>query len=148
MSRLDDIQRRRDRRGLPSRPQPLIHAQLGQTPGSIPALPPATVGDVKAQSVRLADMLVFGPMMLYAGLGKTTPKWVKFGMVVIGAGTIIYNLLNYLEVSRRKRAAGIVIEGDSVTDAIPAGLSGMEAGPMHKTDPRFHRVINLLDRVA
>lgn len=129
MSRLDDIQRRRDRRGLPSRPQPLIHAQLGQTPGELAA--PVT-DDGKTQPGRLADALVFGPLLIYSGLGKTPPKWLKIGLIVIGTATVLVNIARYLEA----RSAGASV------------LEGMEAGPMHKADPRFHRVISLLNRVA
>jgi len=73
-----------------------------------------TAGDVKAQGVRLADIFIFGPLMLYAGMGKDTPQWVKVGMLLLGGGTIIYNLVNFFEVARR--------EGDQ--------LSGMTSGPV------------------
>ena len=60
-----------------------------------------TAGDVKAQPVRLADVLVFGPLMIYSGLGKNPPGWVKAGLIVIGVGTILYNLHNYLLTQQR-----------------------------------------------
>lgn len=132
------------RERLPSRPAPIpVPSALGQ----IAPLPAATVGDVKAQSVRLADMLVFGPMMIYAGLGKQTPKWVKIGMVIIGAGTVLYNLANYFEVERRKREAGIVPEGAGVEWETLPGMAGMSWGPMHKATD-LHRPIQLVKSVG
>ena len=94
---------------LPSRPVAIpimgeptgIAAGLGQVPMPVP-----TYGDIKAQSVRMADVLVFGPLMLYAGMGKATPMWLRAGMVIIGAGTIIYNLVNYLTIEKETGTLG------------------------------------------
>jgi len=78
-------------------------------------------GEVKAQGVRLADIFVFGPLMLYAGLGKETPQWLKLGMIIIGAGTIVYNLVNFMEIAKR--------EG---LPATMSGLAGMATGPIDR----------------
>lgn len=94
----------------------------------------ALASDVKSQPVRIADVLVFGPLMIYSGLGKATPKWVRTGMVIIGVGTIVYNLVNYFEVEKRKR------NGNT--------LEGMNWGPMHKVQAEYHRPINLLRQVG
>ena len=96
---------------------------LGQTDTTTAAIAAratreATPEDVKAQGVRLMDIFVFGPLMLYAGLDKAPPKWVKVGMLIIGGGTIIYNLVNFLEISRR--TGGL------------AGLAGMAVGPIDR----------------
>lgn len=80
----------------------------------VPSVP--TMGDVKAQPVRLADVLVFGPLMIYSGMGKNPPKWVKAGLIVIGVGTILYNLQNYLLVQQRKQMQ----------------LGQMQSGPWHR----------------
>ena len=132
---LSDIQRRRSRRALASRPPSLVHPQLGQIAPAVAA----TVGDIKAQPVRMADVLVFGPLMIYSGLGKKTPNWLRVGMVVIGAGTILYNLANYFEVERRKRESGIVPDAGTVENELLPGLGQMNVGPFHKADPRLHR---------
>jgi hypothetical protein len=114
---------------LASRPAPIpVPSALGEVDPLVVATYGAAYEDVKAQPVRLADVFVFGPLMIYSGLGKATPNWLRVGMVIIGAGTIVYNLYNYFEVERRKVSA----------------LSGMEAGPMHKADPRIHSPINLV----
>jgi len=76
---------------------------LGQT--DAPAA--ATVSDIKAQSVRVADVWVFGPLMIYSALGKSTPTWVRVGMLIIGIGTIAYNLHNYFAIERASQLSGI-----------------------------------------
>lgn len=81
-------------------------------------------GDVKAQGVRLADVAVFGPLMIYSGLGRNPPGWVRLGLIVIGVGTILYNLQNYLTVQSRRVAAGVAEGG--------AELGQMQAGPWHR----------------
>ena len=61
---------------------------------------------VKAQYVRLLDVFLFGPVMIYAALYpnnmNATTRWA---LGIIGAGTILYNGMNYLEIERRKQAA-------------------------------------------
>ena len=76
---------------------------LGQT--DAPAA--VTPGDIKAQSVRMADVWVFGPLMIYSALGKSTPTWVRVGMLIVGIGTIAYNLHNYFTIERRAQLSGI-----------------------------------------
>ncbi|NIT36980.1 MAG: hypothetical protein GTN49_10865 [candidate division Zixibacteria bacterium] len=131
---LADIQRRRARQSLASRPQPLVFPQLGQLDPVMQPVIAERITDplyeeVKAQPIRMADVLVFGPLMIYSGLGRATPNWLRVGMVIIGAGTILYNLANYFEIERRAIAAGLA----------DSNLSGMASGPMHKFDPRIHR---------
>lgn len=82
------------------------------------ALDPEPV-DYRVQGKRLADMLIFGPLMLYAGLGKESPQWLKLGMVILGAGTILYQLAGFLETSQRQ--GGIVNT-----------LTGMATGPIDR----------------
>lgn len=125
---------RRGRRAMPSRPVPIpimgepvgSAAGLGQIPTVIP-----TTRDIKAQGVRMADVLVFGPLMIYAGLGRATPMWVRTGMVIIGVGTIVYNLANYLTIEKEEAGA----------------LGQMQWGPMHKAQADLHRPINLLNQL-
>jgi len=118
----------RGRRAMPSRPVPLPTRGEPVGLGQVDPIMPL-IGDIKAQPVRMADVLVFGPLMIYSGLGKATPKWVRVGMVIIGVGTIIYNLANYFSIEREK---------------LDAGLGQMEAGPMVKRQPGLHRPIQLL----
>lgn len=55
----------------------------------------------KTQYIRMMDVAVFGPLMIYTALGKTPPQIVKNSMVLIGIGTILYNGYNYLEQERK-----------------------------------------------
>lgn len=78
---------------------------LGQASIVPEALPlAATPGDVKAQGIRLGDIFIFGPLMIYSAFGKNPPEWMKATMLTVGVGTIIYNALNFAEIERRKKA--------------------------------------------
>lgn len=132
---LSDIQRRRSRRSLPSRPQPLVFAQNNQ----LGQIDPVWIGEIKAQPVRMADVFVFGPMMIYTALGRKSPPWLRVGMLILGVGTIAYNLYNYFEVERRKVADGVLVDPDQ--------LGQMQHGPMHKATD-LHRPIQLLRGLA
>lgn len=61
-----------------------------------------TPSDIKAQAVRMGDILLFGPLMIYGALGKATPQWMRAAMLAIGAGTILYNAVNFVEIEKRK----------------------------------------------
>lgn len=81
------------------------HSILGQVPKPPEPLPlSATPGDVKAQGIRLGDILIFGPLMIYSAFGKNPPEWMKATMLTIGVGTIIYNAMNYVEIEKRKKS--------------------------------------------
>lgn len=56
----------------------------------------------KTQYIRMMDVAIFGPLMIYTALGKTPPKIVKNSMVLIGIGTILYNGYNFWEQEKRK----------------------------------------------
>ena len=66
-----------------------------------------TAEDIKAQSVRVADVLVVGPFMIWAGneLGRTKglPGWLLLAM---GVGTIVYNGNNWLQIRQRRELCG------------------------------------------
>jgi len=57
---------------------------------------------MKAQTVRLLDVFVIGPVMIWAGW-KLTEQYPARGqfLAVSGAATIFYNGYNYLQVERR-----------------------------------------------
>lgn len=50
----------------------------------------------KTQAIRLADVFIIGPVMIYAGLGKRPPKIVQTALIILGVLTILYNARNYL----------------------------------------------------
>jgi hypothetical protein len=56
----------------------------------------------KSQGVRLVDVLVLGPFMVWAGMqGRLRPDWANAALVVSGVATIFYNGRNYLINSKR-----------------------------------------------
>lgn len=56
----------------------------------------AEAGD-KSQAVRLIDVFVLGPFMMWFGArAQGLPRWAKGAMIVSGAATIAYNGRNYL----------------------------------------------------
>jgi len=53
---------------------------------------------MKPQLIRLADVLVLGPFMMYSGARKSTlPAFFRAGLVAAGALTVIYNGRNYYQ---------------------------------------------------
>ncbi len=59
---------------------------------------------VKSQNVRLADIFVYGPFSIWFGAkAKEMPTWARAAMIAYGAGTILYNGQNYLEIEEKKR---------------------------------------------
>jgi len=46
---------------------------------------------MNVQNVRLADILLIGPFLIYAGRKKQLTKTEKTVLVLFGIGTIIYN---------------------------------------------------------
>lgn len=70
---------------------------------------------MKAQTVRLADIAIIGPLMVWAGwkLSKAYPMRGQF-LAVSGAATIFYNGYNYLRIER-----GNVIPGGYAQDVDP-----------------------------
>lgn len=57
----------------------------------------ATVKELeKSQLIRLVDVFVIAPLVIYAGTFPM-PKWLKLSMYVIGGATAVYNGRNYLK---------------------------------------------------
>lgn len=59
----------------------------------------------KTQSIRLLDVVVLGPAMVYAGMGKPLPQGLKILMLLTGVGTIIYNGYNWNENRKHLRGS-------------------------------------------
>jgi len=63
----------------------------------------------KTQLVRLADVFAIGPLMIYAAVkAEELPMWVRVALGLSGAGTIVYNGVNYLE--QQERLEGVDLE--------------------------------------
>lgn len=59
---------------------------------------------MKTQLVRIADVVFFGPFMLYAASRPKLNETQKVILATIGIGTIIYNAINYLKYENQKAA--------------------------------------------
>lgn len=56
---------------------------------------------LKGQQVRLVDVFVLGPFMVwFADQAHGVPQWARTTMAVAGLATIVYNGANYLEARR------------------------------------------------
>ena len=50
----------------------------------------------KSQIVRLGDIFIFGPFLIWLGLREKT-LWIKIILLFLGISTLSYNLKNYIE---------------------------------------------------
>lgn len=55
------------------------------------------MGTKNVQIVRLADVFLIGPFLIYAGTKKHLAKSIRLGLIGIGVGTILYNGYNYMK---------------------------------------------------
>lgn len=62
---------------------------------------------MKPQAVRLADVFLLGPFMVWYGLrtSRDVAGWQSTAMVVAGLATIAYNWRNFKAERERARAA-------------------------------------------
>lgn len=59
---------------------------------------------IKAQWVRILDVFLFGPVMIYgAYAGRDLTPAVRIALALIGAGTIVYNGYNYWRIEQSKQ---------------------------------------------
>lgn len=67
----------------------------------------------KSQLVRLADVFVFGPLMIAAARSQRS-TYFRTALTLIGLGTIIYNGANYLQNVRAQQAGTVAgLEGQA-----------------------------------
>lgn len=62
-------------------------------------------GDVKAQPVRVADVLIVGPVMVAGGVTLVSKGNPVLGgiLALLGVATVGYNARNYVVVAERQR---------------------------------------------
>lgn len=62
----------------------------------------ATVTEVsKSQTIRIIDVVLIGPTLVYAGAVKSNlPKVIRGALVLFGVCTIYYNFKNYYETKK------------------------------------------------
>jgi len=57
-----------------------------------------TVTEVsKSQNIRLVDVFILAPIMIYASTFKALPIWVRVSLMGMGVATAVYNAKNFLE---------------------------------------------------
>lgn len=49
------------------------------------------------QTVRLLDVFMIGPVLIFLGLYLKIPMWARLILIGIGIGTVIFNGNNYLK---------------------------------------------------
>ena len=49
------------------------------------------------QKIRLMDVFLFGPLIIYGGFKLGIRSWLGIALVIIGIGTIVYNGNEYLK---------------------------------------------------
>ena len=54
------------------------------------------------QHVRLLDVFVLAPAMVYASTYKQMPDYVRLILFVSGVATLVFNGQNYLEIEKNK----------------------------------------------
>ena len=55
------------------------------------------IRSMDVQKVRLLDVFVVAPFLLYVGTRKELPQTLRLGLIVLAAATLIYNAKNYLD---------------------------------------------------
>jgi hypothetical protein len=50
-----------------------------------------------AQWIRLADVFLIGPVLIFIGMKYEMPKLAKAALIAIGIGTIFYNLIRFIK---------------------------------------------------
>jgi len=56
----------------------------------------------KAQWLRIADMWLLGPAMIWWGVGRTLPEWARLPALLGGVFTIVWNWQNYQRIAERE----------------------------------------------
>ena len=61
------------------------------------------------QEIRLLDVFLLGPTMIYASTSKSLPDFIRIVLFVSGVATITFNGKNYLEIEKNKRELNMKI---------------------------------------
>jgi hypothetical protein len=46
--------------------------------------------------MRLIDIFIISPFLIYASTLKKNPNWVKYSLITLGITTLLYNGIDYL----------------------------------------------------
>lgn len=109
---------------------------------ALTTMPPSNSAHVKAQWVRLLDVIAIGPLMAYGGYRlRQEEAIVGNGLIVLGVLTVLYNGRNLLKIEHERRAGSLVANLSTSPTALPStpGVSPEElqaaadATPVHLT---------------
>tara|TARA_R100000231_G_scaffold33800_2_gene29713 strand:+ start:2432 stop:2653 length:222 start_codon:yes stop_codon:yes gene_type:complete len=59
------------------------------------------------QYVRLLDVFVLAPTMVYASTFKQLPNYIRLILFVSGVATLVFNGRNYIRIEKTKKENGI-----------------------------------------
>ena len=98
---------------------------------------------MKPQSLRIADVFVIGPLMVWGGLKLRDDNPVLgSALALMGAGTVLYNGRNWLRVRSGNRIEGGAAAGRLPTSVNPVQLHmGSTEEMEHTTDRDIAREI-------
>ena len=86
-----------------------------------------TVTEVsKSQNIRLIDVFVIGPVMIYAGTFKTLPTWIRISLISLGACTVVYNAKNFLENKNTLKIAKLFEEAKKQSEIIKKNRTSLD----------------------
>lgn len=60
----------------------------------------------KSQNIRLLDVFVIAPILVYIGIKQDMPKLMKISLISIGIATFYYNGKNYLVNRKNNQKIG------------------------------------------
>ena len=55
------------------------------------------------QNVRIADVFVVAPFLIYTATMKHSPKWVRASLLFLGLATLGYNGYHFIEEQKRRK---------------------------------------------
>lgn len=53
------------------------------------------------QNVRLLDVFIVAPFLIYTSTLKGNPSWVRLSLFTLGVATFVYNGVNYIENKKK-----------------------------------------------
>ena len=62
-----------------------------------------TTTGIKSQFVRLLDIFIYGPFLIWAGFTQSNYIIVQSVLIFMGSTTITYNLKNYIETQNKSK---------------------------------------------
>lgn len=51
---------------------------------------------ISKQNMRIIDMVVISPFLIYASTLKNNPSWVRVSLLTLGITTFLYNSIDYV----------------------------------------------------